>query len=155
MHIHEAVNAVLDFHNRLKVSPAQPMCREPNARLKLIAGLVLNVAKSLEVNVPNNHDARFLRSHLLLEEIGELIMAMADGDEVAALDGSADLLYVLLGTSGTFDWPIEEAFKEVHASNMTKEKQPDDPLAERVRAKGPNYVAPNLYRVLEKHRCEP
>jgi hypothetical protein len=91
----------------------------------------------------------------MLEELGELLQAMSERDELNTLDSLADLLYVVIGTAVTLDLPAAEAFEEVHASNMTKEKQPADPGKDRVRSKGPNYRPPNLSCVLSQARCKP
>lgn len=99
------------------------------------------------------HDDNALtRIGCLLEEMSELIEALAHGDPVATLDALADLLYVVIGVGVLFDLPVEKAFWEVHASNMTK--TPDDTggqLRFPPHGKGPDYRAPNLLRVLEEH----
>ena len=107
-------------------------------------------AKGFPVMVPLAEKAIALRSHLLKEELGELIEAMEAGDEVAALDGAADLLYVLIGTAVTFDWPLFEAFAEVHRSNMTKSVAQDRTHHP---GKGKGYSPPNLKDLLERHKA--
>lgn len=107
--------------------------------------------QSLELFIKTK-DVRLLRAHLLLEELAELFDAMYDKDETALLDALADLFYVLLGTADIFDMPLGEAFIEVHSSNMSKERQPNDPHGERVRDKGPNYRAADFERVLREYR---
>jgi NTP pyrophosphatase (non-canonical NTP hydrolase) len=99
-------------------------------------------------------DPRLLRAHLMCEELAELLAAMMHHDEERTLDALADLLYVTLGTAVTLDLPLAEAFVEVHKSNMTKQKQDDDPDGERLRDKGPDYVAPNLEKILTLYRAE-
>lgn len=94
-------------------------------------------------------DLRYITSHLNVEESGELLDALAACDEVLALDALADLLYTVLGTAVAFDLPIEEAFAEVHISNMSKRKFGDD---NRLRDKGPNYKPPDIAGVLERYR---
>lgn len=94
-------------------------------------------------------DPRIVRAHHLIEELGELIRAMGEGDEVEALDGFADLLYILLGTSHVFNWPAADAFQEVHESNMTKgvhQDRPGHPV------KGKDFKKPDLKRVLRDWR---
>jgi hypothetical protein len=85
-----------------------------------VGELLLSVAKDLEPYV-KMADRRYMQAHLMVEELGEMIVAMASGDEVSALDGLCDLLYVTFGTAVTYDWPLEQAFGEVHRSNMTKQ----------------------------------
>ena len=93
-------------------------------------------------------DPRILRIQLIIEECAELCEAIALGDEVEALDGACDLIYVTVGTAVAFDWHIEEAFEEVCDSNLTKQ-----PKAIRVRDKGDTYQPPRLAAILEKHRA--
>jgi hypothetical protein len=112
------------------------------------------VGTSAELEGPacESDDARLLRAHLDLEELGEFLIAMGTGDEVGALDGITDRLYVLLGTAVVFDWPLEAAFASVHLSNLTKTKKADDESSPRVRNKGEEFVPPDLGTVLLKHR---
>lgn len=95
-------------------------------------------------------DYRALRMHLILEEAAEVMEALAARDENLLLDALADLSYVTVGTAVTYDLPLEWAFAEVHASNMTKAPRSDsDP---RVRQKGTSYVPPDMESVLATHR---
>lgn len=87
-------------------------------------------------------DVAMKRLHLLQEELSELAQAVQDQDLVAALDALCDLQYVLLGTVlllGLQD-VFEEAWLEVHHSNMTKSHVGE---AGRV-VKGPDYRPPRL-----------
>jgi predicted HAD superfamily Cof-like phosphohydrolase len=148
MKISEAQAAVADFHRHVKVcerAPFQPITEPYPIMLQESALILQELSQQLEVHVDNPH---ILRAHLMIEELGEHLLAVAHGNEIEAVDGLADLLYVLLGTSAVFGWPLEAAFIEVHRSNMTKEKQPDDPSAARVRSKGPNYQPPNIEGIL-------
>lgn len=141
------MDCVNHFHQKLGVSAPQQMSTEAEQPLAMQARLIIAIADELESKV-SNPDKRFLRAHLLAEECGECILAMAQGDEIKALDGLTDLLYVLLGTALTFEWPLEEAFGEVHRSNLTKVKQETDASKDRVREKGAAYQPPNLEAVL-------
>jgi len=116
--------------------------------LKDYAGQLLEFAliDKNKVNIP------MLRLHLIAEEFSEMIEAWLIGDEVKFFDALIDLIYVIVGTGVTYDLPLGEGFDEVQRSNMTKERQPDDPQAARIRAKGPNYSAPNLVDILRRYR---
>jgi len=107
----------------------------------------IQMSKELEPAVKDG-DVHALRAHLLLEELGEFLCAQT---EVEALDGLTDLLYVLLGTAVTYNWPLSAAFAEVHRSNMSKVRQEDDDLGNRVRDKGPAFQPPQLAEVLKLH----
>lgn len=65
-------------------------------------------------------DWRYLRAHLMMEELAELLIAMATCNKLDALDGIADLQYVVSGTAHLMGLRLDEAFDEVHRSNMTK-----------------------------------
>jgi predicted HAD superfamily Cof-like phosphohydrolase len=63
-----------------------------------------------------------LRVELIRSELAELEAAMAAGDKVEVLDALCDLQYVLSGTVHECGMGLifEEAFREVHRSNMSK-----------------------------------
>lgn len=63
-----------------------------------------------------------LRHRILQEEVNELHEAMKKGDIVETLDALCDILYVTFGTAHEtgLAWYLEEAFNEVHESNMSK-----------------------------------
>jgi hypothetical protein len=152
------IDAVRQFQEKVKVSETQRLTEigdSPAAELYLdTAGSMLkSLSRRLELMLPLfSDDRRILRAHLMMEELGELLEAMANYDEVGTLDALADLTYVVFGSAVTMDLPLYEAFWEVHRSNMTKEKQPDDPNKDRVRSKGPNYAPADLKGVLERCR---
>lgn len=94
-----------------------------------------------------------LRLHLIAEEFSEALAAVHNGDEQEFYDALLDMLYVILGTGVVFDFPLAAGFAEVHRSNMTKERQPSDKFANRVRSKGPNYVPPDLKGIMVLHKA--
>lgn len=63
-----------------------------------------------------------LRINLISEELEELKEAIAVSDKIEILDALCDLEYVLLGTIVSFGFHhvFEDAFREVHRSNMSK-----------------------------------
>jgi len=89
-----------------------------------------------------------LRHKLLEEENNELYTAYINNDPVEILDALADQLYVLLGTINQYGMHhlINDAFWEVHKSNMTKVGKTNMPYSTNgvKLQKGPNYVAPDL-----------
>jgi len=58
----------------------------------------------------------------------------------------ADLLYVIYGYAVTFGWDLDEAFRRVHESNMSKLGDDGKPIKDNNGKvmKGPNYKRPNL-----------
>jgi NTP pyrophosphatase (non-canonical NTP hydrolase) len=151
MGIRAAMSMVQQFHDKNNVAQVKRLCSfdDPMAKLRDAAISLRTWSKILLDHVD---DVRGLRAHLIIEETAELIQAMYTNDEDETLDALADLLYVVLGTAVSLDLPLGPAFVEVHESNMTKERQPDDPHGERVRSKGPNYRPPNLEQILYTYR---
>jgi len=65
-------------------------------------------------------------------------------------DALADLLYVVFGAALAYGIPIDEVFKEVHRSNMTKSMLKDEKSIKGKTIKGENYEPPNIKEILEK-----
>jgi hypothetical protein len=169
-----AMDAVRAFHTKNGFTVGRPLIQpvaDPlseggaSDRIKGLSGWLATQAETMEsgCHVPGTFDDRVLRTHLMLEELGESLQALAARDERLLFDGLVDLLYVLVGTAVAYDLPLAEGFEEVHASNMTKSRQntgkgrmcktvqTDGDV--RIRDKGPNYVPPDLERVLREYRA--
>ncbi len=69
-----------------------------------------------------NNDPKLvkLRMDLIREEVKELEDAVQDHDLVETVDALADILYVVYGMGASFGVNMDEAFKLVHESNMSK-----------------------------------
>jgi len=152
--LQQAMFMVSDFHDKVAGRVIEPLKPELLNTATINDAIVstAEVAHQFLKDFKESGNPIELRSHLILEETSELLDAMSIGDELRALDALADLLYVLIGTAVTLDLPLPEAFVEVHRSNMTKQKQADDPDAARVRSKGPNYSPPDLKSILDNYR---
>jgi Uncharacterized protein conserved in bacteria len=92
--------------------------------------------------------APLLRRALIMEEITELVTAIAAGDLPGAVDGIIDAIYVLLGTAVTFGVDIEPIWMAVHRSNMAK-------IGGTIRADGKvlkpaGWIAPDIESELER-----
>lgn len=63
-----------------------------------------------------------LRAVLIDEEVQELQKAIDESDIIEIADGICDLIYVLIGTAGEYGFAhlLDECFREVHRSNMSK-----------------------------------
>ena len=61
-----------------------------------------------------------LRARLMVEELGETLAGMVEGDAVQVADGLADLLYVTIGTALAFGIPLEGVWSAVQQANMAK-----------------------------------
>jgi hypothetical protein len=97
-------------------------------------------------------DNRVLRAELMLEELSEVLKGLGARDELAALDGLADLMYVTVGTATSYSLPVLAAFNEVHASNMTK--TPKLNHAAGLTGKGPGFKPPDLLGLLQCHPAD-
>lgn len=89
------------------------------------------------------------RLRLMMEELGELAIAMHQKDLVQTADAIADLIYVVVGTGEILGIPVEECFREVHRSNLTKEFDRVS-LGEKGARKGPGYEPPDLAPILRR-----
>lgn len=69
--------------------------------------------------LPNNPTANH-RLYLHWEETCEVEQELRGGIASALTKELCDALYVFFGTSVIYNLPIEEAFRRVHANNMTK-----------------------------------
>ena len=103
-----------------------------------------------------------LRCRLMLEELGEfndslLEFVKAENKEeeayglIGMVDGLTDLLYVVIGTAVVLGIDIEESFKEVHRSNMSKLNRNGEPIFrdDGKILKGRNYTPPELERFVD------
>ena len=61
-----------------------------------------------------------LRKDLIEEELDELNLAIDNQDLVEVADALTDLLYVVYGAGHAFGIDLDECFKEVHRSNLSK-----------------------------------
>ena len=91
------------------------------------------------------YDAKLesMRFKLITEELSEFTDAT---DKENLLKELADLLYVVYGYAATYGLPIDEAFKRVHESNMSKLGDDGKPLyrEDGKVLKGPNYKPADL-----------
>ena len=67
-----------------------------------------------------NEETKRLRIRLIEEEFDELKESMAGGDLAAVAKEMADLLYVVYGTAVSYGIDMDQVFREVHRSNMSK-----------------------------------
>ncbi len=94
-----------------------------------------------------------LRYNLLKEENEEYLEACKEGNIVEIADALGDILYILCGTilkHGLQD-KIEEVFKEIQASNMSKLDENGKPIyrEDGKVLKGSLYFKPNIAKILE------
>ena len=92
-----------------------------------------------------------LRIELISEELQELVDACKAGDIIEVADALTDILYVTYGAAHSFGIPIDECFKEVQRSNMSKLGKDGKPIyrEDGKVMKGPSYFKPDLKNVLQ------
>ena len=88
-------------------------------------------------------DLEDFRFTLIREEFYEVVDETEPHNRLKEL---ADLLYVIYGYAVTFGWDLDEAFRRVHESNMSKLGDDGKPIKDNncKVMKGPNYKRPNL-----------
>ena len=88
-------------------------------------------------------DLESMRFKLIMEEVDEFANAT---DKENLLKELADILYVVYGYAATYGLPIDEAFKRVHESNMSKLGEDGKPVyrEDGKVLKGPNYKPADL-----------
>lgn len=91
-----------------------------------------------------------IRKRLIDEEHKELVEAMEAEDMENIAKELCDLLYVVYGTALAYGIDVDECFREVHASNMSKLGPDGKPIyrEDGKVLKGPHYRPPSLKRVL-------
>lgn len=97
-----------------------------------------------------------LHFRLIDEEFMELIDAHGAGDIVEMFDGILDMIYVLGGLAVHMGLPLEEGWREVHSSNMSKLDENGEPIyrEDGKVLKSENYFPPRLDVILEAGRIE-
>lgn len=96
--------------------------------------------------------ARALRRvEWLQEELDELKDAIEAGDLVEVADALGDLKYLTEGTAIEFGIPLEDVFREIQGSNMSKLDENGQPIyADSGKIlKGPNFWEPDLAPILK------
>lgn len=132
--LQNVINAVREFHDAFKI----PNSERPNSSL--------------------TEDEVMLRYRLMAEENDEYLEAAKAGDMVEIADALGDQLYILCGTilrHGMHD-VIEDVFKEIQASNMSKLGADGKPIyrEDGKVLKGPNYFKPNIKGAMENALME-
>ena len=100
-----------------------------------------------------DEETRKLRLELIAEELEELWDAIEDKNLVAIADALTDILYVTYGAGHAFGIDLDECFREVQRSNMSKLGEDGKPIyrEDGKVLKGPNYSEPDLKGLIEKH----
>ena len=91
-----------------------------------------------------------LRFELIKEELDEFKFAIKKKDIKEVADALTDILYVTYGAGHAFGINLDECFKEVQNSNMSKLGEDGKPIYnEKGKVmKGPNYFKPDLSKFI-------
>tara|TARA_B100001027_G_C16194745_1_gene297729 strand:+ start:165 stop:536 length:372 start_codon:yes stop_codon:yes gene_type:complete len=97
-----------------------------------------------------NLETNRLRISLIEEELDELKYAIKENDINEVADALTDILYVTYGAGHAFGINLDECFKEVQKSNMSKLGKDGKPIYNKDGKvmKGPNFFKPNLKKLL-------
>ncbi len=114
---------------------------------------IYNVPQSADPVAKPGAELIALRHRLMAEENDEYLEAAHAGNLVEVADALGDQLYILCGTiiSHGLQHVIEEVFREIHQSNLSKLGPDGQPLyrEDGKVLKGPNYFRPDIASVLE------
>ena len=101
--------------------------------------------------LPNNQLAD-LRLDLIHEEVAELCSALAEKNIVQIADALTDILYVVYGAGHAFGIDLDDCFREVHESNMSKLGEDGKPVYrdDGKVLKGPNFFEPKLGALIRR-----
>jgi NTP pyrophosphatase (non-canonical NTP hydrolase) len=99
--------------------------------------------------IPSDAEAA-LAVELIMEEAGELAVALAARDLVEVADALADLLVVTFGAASVFGLIMLPLFNEVHRTNMAKVGGPR--RADGKLLKPPGWQKPRIAEVIERQR---
>ncbi len=91
-----------------------------------------------------------LRYKLIQEELHEFLEAVKNKDIKEVADSLTDILYVTYGAGHAFGINLDNCFKEVQRSNMSKLDENGKPIYNKDGKvmKGPNYFAPDLTKFI-------
>ena len=103
-----------------------------------------------EPTLPEQNLAK-LRLELIREEVEELNVGIEGMDIVEIADALTDILYVVYGAGHAFGIDLDECYREVHRSNMSKLGADGKPIyrEDGKILKGPDYFHPNLKDILD------
>jgi predicted HAD superfamily Cof-like phosphohydrolase len=134
------LNEVIDFHKAFgHPLGEEPSSKEIELRFNLIEEEFIETADELAdyAAFVERNDTKVITPETV-EELATIRMQLTKE--------LADMLYVIYGTAVSFDLPLEEVYKEVHRSNMSKLGEDGQPIfrEDGKVLKGPNYKAADI-----------
>jgi NTP pyrophosphatase (non-canonical NTP hydrolase) len=127
-----AQDEIKDFHIFPDATPQE-----------MVTQFVDHMGQPMDKEYKLGSDLEDFRFALMREEFYEVVDETEPHNRLKEL---ADLLYVIYGYAVTFGWDLDEAFRRVHESNMSKLGDDGKPIKDNNGKvmKGPNYKRPNL-----------
>jgi hypothetical protein len=122
-----------------------PALEDGIATLRRLEADLRTRARALECRTGSR---RVTRLHLMTQELAEAAEALLRRSRTGLADALGDLRYVVDGTAVTYRVPLREIAEEIHASNMTKDVDPEGRRIHPV--KGDDYRPPDLEGVLAR-----
>lgn len=92
------------------------------------------------------------RVMLICEELSEYCKAVSTQNLPEIADAIGDLLYVVFGTAVEHGLPMNEIFRQIHKSNMTKKDGHIDKSGKLIKPK--NYIPVNLSWLNNKNKSK-
>lgn len=146
----KTIEAVREFHEAFGQSnPEAPelpgLDRHVASELAAIGDELKRLSRlAHRVAVENGRSVVAMRVHLMVEELGEVVDAIAEGSLPHALHELTDLQVVKDGTMLAFGLGAlaDKAFAEIHRANMSKLGEDGKPVTDAAGriVKGPNFV---------------
>ena len=110
-------------------------------------GVVVNDVPDKKILVENPELVK-LRLSLIEEEVNELKDGLKNKDMNEVTDALADILYVVYGAGVSFGIDLDEAFRIVHESNMSKlcnsEKDAEETVDWYIKNQSHRYYSPSI-----------
>ena len=129
--MHKAQEQVEEFHRAMN----QTIGTDPDIRdAKLRASLILEEALETVTAIVGSETALHMLKQVCDER--DLDERHFEPDLVQAIDGLADILYVVYGSAVSFGIDLEPFFEEVHFSNLAKANGPVRADGKRLKPEG-------------------
>lgn len=120
--------------------------------LKVIGADLLPKAQSLipdAVRFQRGTDDRLVCAQQILECAARAVIGLGAKREDTTAAWLARLVYAALETAELYDISMEDVFAEVHRSNMTRARPPDDPM---MLAQNEGFESPDVPAAIERGR---
>lgn len=135
---------VEDFFEKYDIDKNAPFVAPTRNKVGLTAARLQDQAKTLYDVANTSECLATYRAALMLEEMSEVLKAIAGGNLTELAHELADLKYTIVGTEVTYGIPGDKTFKAVHNANMTKKMSLFGPY------KSNTYTKPDIEGALKR-----